>query len=87
MARAGQRFERSERGGPRRRVLRLPAAARTVGAPDGAASLASRLDFTIDDIEDFACGRRGLRDAAAAGVAGADLECTFELTATPSAST
>ncbi len=46
------------------------------------ASLASRLDFTIDDIEDL---RIAVDEACAMlltqAVPGADLECTFELTA------
>ncbi len=64
-------------------VLRLPAAAAYLSVLRTAtASLASRLDFTIDDIEDL---RIAVDEACAMlltqAVPGADLECTFELTA------
>jgi len=63
-------------------VLRLPAAGAYLSVLRTAtASLASRLDFTIDDIEDL---RIAVDEACAMlltqAVAGADLECTFELT-------
>ena len=64
-------------------VLRLPAAGAYLSVLRTAtASLASRLDFTIDDIEDL---RIAVDEACAMlltqAVPGADLECTFELTA------
>ena len=63
-------------------VLRLPAAGAYLSVLRTAtASLASRLDFTIDDIEDL---RIAVDEACAMllnqAVAGADLECSFELT-------
>ena len=63
-------------------VLRLPAAGAYLSVLRTAtASLASRLDFTIDDIEDL---RIAVDEACAMllnqAVAGADLECRFELT-------
>ncbi len=63
-------------------VLRLPAAGAYLSVLRTAtASLASRLDFTIDDIEDL---RIAVDEACAMlltqAVPGADLECTFELT-------
>ena len=63
-------------------TLRLPAAGAYLSVLRTAtASLASRLDFTIDDIEDL---RIAVDEACAMlltqAVAGADLECTFELT-------
>ncbi len=63
-------------------VLRLPAAGAYLSVLRTAtASLASRLDFTIDDIEDL---RIAVDEACAMLLtqarAGADLECTFELT-------
>jgi len=62
-------------------VLRLPAAGAYLSVLRTAtASLASRLDFTIDDIEDL---RIAVDEACAMllpqAVPGADLECTFEL--------
>ena len=62
-------------------VLRLPAQAAYLSVLRTAtASLASRLDFTIDDIEDL---RIAVDEACAMllfqAVAGADLECAFEL--------
>jgi serine/threonine-protein kinase RsbW len=62
-------------------TLRLPAAGAYLSVLRTAtASLASRLDFTIDDIEDL---RIAVDEACAMllsqAVAGADLECTFEL--------
>ena len=64
-------------------VLRLPAAGAYLSVLRTAtASLASRLDFTIDDIEDL---RIAVDEACAMlltqAMAGADLECRFELTA------
>ena len=64
-------------------VLRLPAAGAYLSVLRTAtASLASRLDFTIDDIEDL---RIAVDEACAMlltqAMPGADLECTFELTA------
>ena len=63
-------------------VLRLPAAGAYLSVLRTAtASLASRLDFTIDDIEDL---RIAVDEACAMllprAVAGAELECSFELT-------
>lgn len=63
-------------------TLRLPAAAAYLSVLRTAtASLASRLDFTIDDIEDL---RIAVDEACAMllvqTVPGADLECSFELT-------
>ena len=63
-------------------VLRLPAAGAYLSVLRTAtASLASRLDFTIDDIEDL---RIAVDEACAMlltqAMAGADLECRFELT-------
>lgn len=63
-------------------VLRLPAAGAYLSVLRTAtASLASRLDFTIDDIEDL---RIAVDEACAMllaqAVAGAELECRFELT-------
>ena len=62
-------------------TLRLPAVAAYLSVLRTAtASLASRLDFTIDDIEDL---RIAVDEACAMllsqAVAGADLECSFEL--------
>jgi serine/threonine-protein kinase RsbW len=62
-------------------VLRLPAQGAYLSVLRTAtASLASRLDFTIDDIEDL---RIAVDEACAMllaqAVAGADLVCTFEL--------
>ena len=64
-------------------VLRLPAAGAYLSVLRTAtASLASRLDFTIDDIEDL---RIAVDEACAMllaqAVPGADLDCAFELTA------
>ncbi len=64
-------------------VLRLPAAGAYLSVLRTAtASLASRLDFTIDDIEDL---RIAVDEACAMlltqAMPGADLECSFELTA------
>jgi serine/threonine-protein kinase RsbW len=64
-------------------VLRLPAAGAYLSVLRTAtASLASRLDFTIDDIEDL---RIAVDEACAMllvqAIGGADLECRFELTA------
>ena len=64
-------------------TLRLPAAGAYLSVLRTAtASLASRLDFTIDDIEDL---RIAVDEACAMllaqAVPGADLECSFELTA------
>jgi serine/threonine-protein kinase RsbW len=64
-------------------VLRLPAAGAYLSVLRTAtAGLASRLDFTIDDIEDL---RIAVDEACAMllaqAVPGADLECRFELTA------
>ena len=64
-------------------VLRLPAAGAYLSVLRTAtASLASRLDFTIDDIEDL---RIAVDEACAMlltqALPGADLECSFELTA------
>lgn len=64
-------------------VLRLPAQGAYLSVLRTAtASLASRLDFTIDDIEDL---RIAVDEACAMllsqAVAGADLECAFELSA------
>ena len=64
-------------------VLRLPAAGAYLSVLRTAtASLASRLDFTIDDIEDL---RIAVDEACAMlltqALPGADLECGFELTA------
>ena len=71
-------------GGPARDVvvLRLPAVGAYLSVLRTAtASLASRLDFTIDDIEDL---RIAVDEACAMlltqAMAGADLECRFELT-------
>jgi serine/threonine-protein kinase RsbW len=63
-------------------TLKLPAAGAYLSVLRTAtASLASRLDFTIDDIEDL---RIAVDEACAMllaqAVPGADLECTFELT-------
>ena len=63
-------------------VLRLPAAGAYLSVLRTAtASLASRLDFTIDDIEDL---RIAVDEACAMllvqTVPGADLECSFEIT-------
>jgi len=63
-------------------VLRLPAVGAYLSVLRTAtASIASRLDFTIDDIEDL---RIAVDEACAMlltqAVPGADLECTFELT-------
>ena len=63
-------------------VLRLPAAGAYLSVLRTAtASLASRLDFTIDDIEDL---RIAVDEACAMlltqALPGADLECCFELT-------
>ena len=63
-------------------TLRLPAVGAYLSVLRTAtASLASRLDFTIDDIEDL---RIAVDEACAMllprAVAGADLECSFELT-------
>lgn len=63
-------------------VLRLPAAGAYLSVLRTAtASLASRLDFTIDDIEDL---RIAVDEACAMlltqAMGGADLECRFELT-------
>jgi serine/threonine-protein kinase RsbW len=63
-------------------VLRLPAAGAYLSVLRTAtASLASRLDFTIDDIEDL---RIAVDEACAMlltqAMSGADLECRFELT-------
>jgi serine/threonine-protein kinase RsbW len=63
-------------------TLRLPAIGAYLSVLRTAtASLASRLDFTIDDIEDL---RIAVDEACAMllvqAVPGADLECTFELT-------
>ena len=62
-------------------VLRLPAQGAYLSVLRTAtASLASRLDFTIDDIEDL---RIAVDEACAMllsqAIAGADLECVFEL--------
>ncbi|MCW2600581.1 MAG: anti-sigma regulatory factor [Frankiales bacterium] len=62
-------------------VLRLPALGAYLSVVRTAtASLASRLDFTLDDIEDL---RIAVDEACAMllaqAVAGADLECVFEL--------
>jgi serine/threonine-protein kinase RsbW len=62
-------------------VLRLPAQGAYLSVLRTAtASLASRLDFTIDDIEDL---RIAVDEACAMllsqAIAGADLECTFAL--------
>lgn len=64
-------------------ALRLPAAGAYLSVLRTAtASLASRLDFTIDDIEDL---RIAVDEACAMlltqALPGADLECSFELTA------
>jgi serine/threonine-protein kinase RsbW len=64
-------------------LLRLPAAGAYLSVLRTAtASLASRLDFTIDDIEDL---RIAVDEACAMllvqTVPGAELECAFELTA------
>jgi serine/threonine-protein kinase RsbW len=64
-------------------VLRLPAAGAYLSVLRTAtASLASRLDFTIDDIEDL---RIAVDEACAMlltqAMSGAELECRFELTA------
>ena len=64
-------------------VLRLPAQGAYLSVLRTAtASLASRLDFTIDDIEDL---RIAVDEACAMllshAVAGADLSCRFELSA------
>ena len=64
-------------------VLRLPAVGAYLSVLRTAtASLASRLDFTIDDIEDL---RIAVDEACAMlltqALPGADLECSFELTA------
>jgi serine/threonine-protein kinase RsbW len=63
-------------------TLRLPAAGAYLSVLRTAtASLASRLDFTIDDIEDL---RIAVDEACAMllsqALPGADLECSFELT-------
>ena len=65
-------------------VLRLPAQGAYLSVLRTAtASLASRLDFTLDDIEDL---RIAVDEACAMllsqAVAGADLTCAFELSAT-----
>jgi serine/threonine-protein kinase RsbW len=64
-------------------VLRLPAIGAYLSVLRTAtASLASRLDFTLDDIEDL---RIAVDEACAMllaqAVAGADFECAFELSA------
>ena len=64
-------------------VLRMPATGAYLSVLRTAtASLAARLDFTIDDIEDL---RIAVDEACALlltqAIPGADLECTFELTA------
>jgi serine/threonine-protein kinase RsbW len=64
-------------------VLRLPAQGAYLSVLRTAtASLASRLDFTLDDIEDL---RIAVDEACAMllsqAVAGADLQCAFELSA------
>ena len=64
-------------------TLKLPAAGAYLSVLRTAtASLASRLDFTIDDIEDL---RIAVDEACAMllsqAVAGADLQCAFELSA------
>ncbi len=64
-------------------VLRLPAQGAYLSVLRTAtASLASRLDFTIDDIEDL---RIAVDEACAMllsqAIAGADLQCAFELSA------
>ena len=64
-------------------VLRLPAEAAYLSVLRSAtASLASRQDFTLDDIEDL---RIAVDEACAMllshAIAGADLTCTFELLA------
>ena len=64
-------------------TLRLPAASAYLSVLRTAtASLASRLDFTIDEIEDL---RIAVDEACAMllsqAIPGADLECSFELTA------
>jgi serine/threonine-protein kinase RsbW len=69
--------------GADRVVLRLPAIGAYLSVLRTAtASLASRLDFTIDDIEDL---RIAVDEACAMllaqAVAGADFECAFELSA------
>src|SRR3954469_13244882 len=66
-------------------TLKLPAAGAYLSVLRTAtASLASRLDFTIDDIEDL---RIAVDEACAMlltqAVPGADLECSFELTGEP----
>lgn len=63
-------------------VLRLPAQGAYLSVVRTAtASLASRLDFTIDDIDDL---RIAVDEACAVlltqAVAGADLQCAFDLT-------
>ena len=63
-------------------TLRLPAAGAYLSVLRTAtASLASRLDFTIDDIEDL---RIAVDEACAMllsqAIPGADLQCSFELT-------
>jgi serine/threonine-protein kinase RsbW len=74
----------TESGRPTDRVvLRLPAIGAYLSVLRTAtASLASRLDFTLDDIEDL---RIAVDEACAMllaqAVAGADLECVFELSA------
>ena len=75
----------SEAGGAEVRdvvEIRLPASSAYLSVLRTAtASLASRLDFTIDDIEDL---RIAVDEACAmilaSAVPGADLECRFELT-------
>ena len=84
MEQTGTRSSPSSLSGAGRDVvtLRLPAAGAYLSVLRTAtASLASRLDFTIDDIEDL---RIAVDEACAMllvqAVPGADLECTFELT-------
>ncbi len=85
----GDSLSRQQPGGtPRgtardRVVLRLPAVSAYLSVLRTAtASLASRLDFTLDDIEDL---RIAVDEACAMlltqAVAGADIECSFELSA------
>jgi serine/threonine-protein kinase RsbW len=76
-------MQNAESGGPVKDtvVLRLPAEAAYLSVLRSAtASLASRLDITLDDIEDL---RIAVDEACAMllshAIAGADLTCTFEL--------
>ncbi len=84
MGSAGRREQSAPSGASRDVVaLRLPALGAYLSVLRTAtAGLASRLDFTIDDIEDL---RIAVDEACAMllaqAVPGADLECTFELTA------